>query len=318
MIPDRPAPDPAPESAQWACNVMRRHTASAAAALIGALLAGACGSSRPPGPTPPPPPPVTTAILLAAGDIGECGFGAAETGSLIDGLPGTLLVLGDVAYMHGSTANFRDCYDPVWGRHRDRTRPVPGNHEYETPGASGYYDYFGSLAGNRGQGYYAFNAGPWRVIALNSETSMAPGSAQITWLRDELQSNHTACTLAYWHRPLYSSGANGPQSDIRLLWSTLIEFGAEVVLNGHDHMYEVFDHQDAQGRPDPVNGMRQFTVGTGGARLTNPGPARPNSAFRSAASYGVLQLTLQPTSYSWEFKPVNPGAPGNSGSGVCR
>ena len=296
----------------------RIRVASSIGASILALGIGACGSNPPGGPTPPPPPPVTTAIVLAAGDIGECGFGALETGRLLDNLAGTVLVLGDVAYMHGSFANFRDCYDPAWGRHKDRTRPVPGNHEYETPGASGYYDYFGGLAGNRGQGYYAFTAGQWRLIALNSEVPMSAGSAQINWLRDELQTNPSTCTLAYWHRPLYSSGANGPNPDTRLLWSTLIEFGAEVVLNGHDHMYEVFNHQDAQGRPDPVNGLRQFTVGTGGARLTNPGPPRPNSAVRSAASYGVLQLTLQPTSYSWEFKPVNTNVSGDTGQGICR
>jgi hypothetical protein len=241
-----------------------------------------------------------------------------DTGRLIDSLPGSLLALGDLAYMHGSIANFRDCYDPAWGRHVDRTRPVPGNHEYETPGAAGYYDYFGGLAGNRGQGYYAFNAGPWRVFALNSEVAITPGSPQINWLRDELQANRTQCVLAYWHRPLYSSGPNDNNTDTRLLWSTLIEFGAEVVLNGHDHMYERFDQQDDRGRADPVNGLRQFTVGTGGAHLTGPGAPKPNSAVRSGASYGVLQLTLQPTSYSWEFHPVNAGGFRDSGGGTCR
>lgn len=293
-------------------------TAAAVAVLAGGLLVAACGASGTPGPGPTPqPPPVQTAILLAAGDIGECGFGAMDTGRLIDSLAGTLLALGDLAYMHGSAANFRDCYDPAWGRHRDRTRPVPGNHDYETPGAAGYYDYFGGLAGNRGQGYYAFTAGQWRVIALNSEIAMTAGSPQITWLRDELQTNPSTCTLAYWHRPLYSSGPNGNNTDTRLLWSTLLEFGAEIVLNGHDHMYERFDQQDAQGRPDPVNGLRQFTVGTGGARLTNSGPPKPNSTVRSSASYGVLSLTLNPTSYSWEFHPVN-NAFRDSGASTCR
>jgi hypothetical protein len=288
-------------------------------AFGGALLLAACGGSSPPqGPTPvpQPPPPVTTATLLAAGDIGECGYGAMETGELIDRLPGTLLALGDLAYMHGSTANFRDCYDPAWGRHVERTRPVPGNHEYETPGAAGYYDYFGGLAGNRGQGYYAFTAGPWRVIALNSEVGMGPGSAQMAWLRDELQNNRAHCTLAYWHRPLYSSGPNGNNADTRPLWSTLIEFGAEVVLNGHDHIYERFERQDEQGRLDSVNGLRQFVVGTGGARLTGVGGPKPNSAVRSAASYGVLVLTLNANSYNWEFASVN-NSFRDSGSGGC-
>jgi 3',5'-cyclic AMP phosphodiesterase CpdA len=264
-----------------------------------------CGATPPAGPSPPPPPGPTTATLIAAGDIGECGFGALDTGALIDTLSGTVLPLGDLAYMHGSTANFADCYAPAWGRHIGRTRPVPGNHEYETAGASGYYDFFGDRAGVRGQGYYAFNAGAWRVIALNSEIPMVAGSPQILWLREELENNRAGCTLAYWHRPLYSSGVNGNNTDTALLWSTLIEFKAEVVLNGHDHIYERFERQDAQGRADPVNGLRQFTVGTGGAQLTGPRGAKPNSAVRSAASYGVLVLTLHPNSYDWDFISVN-------------
>jgi acid phosphatase type 7 len=289
-----------------------------AVAVGGALLLAACGGSSPPGPTPPPPPPppVSTATVIAAGDIGECGFGAMDTGELIDRLTGTVLPLGDLAYMVGSAANFRDCYDPAWGRHIDRTRPVPGNHEYLTPGASGYFDYFGGLAGIRGQGYYAFSAGPWRAIALNSEIPMGPGSPQLGWLRNELQNNRTACTLAFWHRPLYSSGPNGNNEDTRALWSTLIEFGAEVVLNGHDHIYERFERQDDQGRPDSVNGLRQFTVGTGGARLTGTGPPKPNSAVRFASSYGVLVLTLNANSYNWEFVAVN-NSFRDSGTGGC-
>ena len=300
---------------------MSRPLAALAAAFGGSLLLWGCGASSPAGPTPPPgsnqgPPVVTTATVLAAGDIGECGFGAIETGRLIDRLAGTLLVLGDVAYMHGTAANFRDCYDLAWGRHLDRTRPVPGNHEYETPGASSYYDYFGGLAGNRGQGYYAFTAGPWRVIALNSEIAMTPGSPQIQWLREELQNNRFQCTLAYWHRPLYSSGPNDNNPDTRLLWSILIEFGAEVVLNGHDHMYERFERQDANGRLDPVNGLRQFTVGTGGAHLYTPQAAKPNSAIRSGASYGVLVLNLHTNSYNWDFTSVN-NSFRDAGTGGC-
>lgn len=254
--------------------------------------------------------------MVAAGDIGECGFGALDTGRLIDNLAGTVLPLGDLAYMHGSAANFRDCYDPAWGRHRDRSRPVPGNHDYETPGAAGYFDYFGILAGARGQGYYAFAVGPWRAIALNSEIPMTASSPQVQWLRQELQTNPTTCTLAYWHRPLYSSGPNGDNPDTRVLWSTLMEFGADVVLSAHDHMYERFERQDASGRADPVNGIRQFTVGTGGAHLYTPGAPKPNSLVRSGAAYGVLVMTLQTTSYSWEFVAVN-NSFRDSGAGTC-
>ena len=285
--------------------------------IAGGLLAACGGSGDGPGPSKPPPPPVTTATILAAGDVGMCGFGALDTGRLIDTLGGTLLPLGDLAYLHGTLQDFRDCYDPGWGRHMERSRPVPGNHEYETPGAAGYFDYFGLFAGQRGAGYYTFTAGPWKIFALNSEISMAPGSTQVQWLRDELQNSNHTCTLAYWHRPLFSSGQNGNNPDTRALWTTLIEFGADVVLNGHDHIYERFEPQDDQGRLDPVRGLRQFTVGTGGARLTSPGAPKPNSVVRSGASYGVIQMTLNVNSYSWEFKSVN-NSFSDSGAGTCR
>lgn len=145
---------------------------------------------------------------------------------------------------------------------------------------------------------------------------MVAGSRQIQWLRQELQSNRLACTLAYWHRPLVSSGPNGDNPDTRLLWSTLIEYGAEIVLNGHDHLYERFERQDAEGRPDSVNGLRQFTVGTGGANLYTPRGAKPNSAVRSGASYGVLVLNLHTNSYNWEFAAVN-NSFRDAGTGGC-
>lgn len=243
-----------------------------------------------------------TAIVYAAGDIGECGFGAPRTGELLDTLnAGPILALGDLAYPNGSAANFRDCYDPAWGRHKERTRPVPGNHEYENAqkSADPYFDYFGAIAGTRGQGYYAFTAGSWRIIALNSEIPFGPGSAQLTWLRGELQTYRAQCTLAYWHRPLFTSGPNGPQIDTRILWTTLTEFGADVVLNGHDHLYERFAPQDADGRPS-TGGIREFVVGTGGAHLYTPVGVAANSQVR-ASTYGILILTLLNNGYSWDF-----------------
>ena len=261
------------------------------------------------------PPANSNATILAAGDIGECGFGATQTGKLLDTLSGTLLALGDLAYMQGSAANFRDCYDPAWGRHIDRTKPVPGNHEYETDRtASAYYDYFGELAGPRGQGYYAFTAGSWRIIALNSEIPIRVGSAQIQWLRTELSSTRLPCTLAYWHRPLFSSGPNGPQDDLRDLWRTLVEFDVDVVLNGHDHLYERFDLQDPDGRPS-LTGIRQFTAGTGGAHLYGFSSPRPNSA-RRASVYGILVMQLTTNAYQWDFKSVD-NSFSDPGSGQC-
>jgi len=239
--------------------------------------------------------------IVAAGDIGECGFGAEKTAQQLDALPGILLALGDLAYAQGTAANFRDCYEPTWGRHLDRTRPVPGNHEYVMAGASDFYDYFGGLAGPRGQGYYAFTAGSWRIIALNSELPATPGSPQAQWLRTELETIKTPCTLAYWHRPLFSSGPNGNQRDATVVsfWRVLEEFGVDVVLNGHDHMYERFAPQDADGRAR-TNGIRQFTVGTGGAHLYTPVSVKANSEMR-ASVYGILSMTLAPNAYHWNF-----------------
>ena len=300
-----------------------RRLAALATALASSVLLWNCGGSPPTSPSPgggggggggstPPAQPVQ---ILAAGDIGMCGFGALETGKLLDDLRGTILALGDLAYMDGTTADFRNCYDPAWGRHLQRTRPVPGNHEYSDgkSTAQGYWDYFGDLAGPRGLGYYAFTEGAWRIIALNSEISMAPGSPQQQWLRNELTTTRSLCTLAYWHRPLFTSGPNFPQQDVRPLWLTLQEFGVDVVLNGHDHLYERFDRQDADGRPG--TGIRQFTVGTGGAQPYTPGPPRPNS-LRIHKGYGILVLTLNNDSYQWDF--ASNSSFRDTDSGQCR
>lgn len=237
-----------------------------------------------------------------------------KTGQLLDSLDGILLALGDLAYMQGTAANFRDCYDPAWGRHQDRTRPVPGNHEYETGGAAAFYDYFGGLAGPRGQGYYAFNAGPWRIIALNSELPKTPGTPQNQWLRTELETQRSTCTLAYLHRPLFSSGPNGNNLDIRDLWRVLDEFGVDVVIAGHDHLYERFAPQDIDARPK-TNGIRQFTAGTGGAHLYTAAGAKANSEVR-ASVYGILVLNLSVNSYRWDFRSVD-NTFSDVGSGTC-
>ena len=304
-----------------------RRLAALAAALVAAVFLWNCGAGSPASPTPggggggggggtlPPPGPVR---ILAAGDVGECGFGALQTGAMLDSMDGLILGLGDLAYFQGSTANFRDCYDPAWGRHQDRTRPVPGNHEYETPGASSYFDYFGDLAGPRGQGYYAFSAGSWRIIALNSGAgagNTSAGSAQAQWLRSELDNNRFACTLAYWHHPLFSSGPNGNQpAEAREFWRILSDAGVDVVLNGHDHMYERFAPQDVEGR-SVANGIREFVVGTGGAHLYTPGAPKANSERRGSA-YGILVMTLSATSYQWDFRSVG-NTFNDTGTGTC-
>ena len=308
--------------------MIKRRLSAFAVALVSSVLLWSCGGSSPASPSPggggggvgggniPPQPVAGPVQVLAAGDIGECGFGAAETAKLLESLPGTILALGDLAYYDGTRANFRDCYDPFWGQFQDRIRPVPGNHEYADgkSGAEGYWEYFGALAGPRGLGYYAFTEGSWRIIALNSEISMRPGSPQMTWLRQELSTTRVTCTLAYWHRPLFTSGPNFPNPDVRDLWLALEEFGVDVVLNGHDHLYERFDKQDSSGRPSPT-GIRQFTVGTGGAHSYDSRPPQPNS-LRIAKAYGILQLTLSNGTYQWNF--VTNSSFRDSDSGACR
>ena len=300
----------------------RPHRASACTRLallfFCALLNGCSGSDTPFAPSPTPTPtPIGGDVLLAAGDIGECSLpGAEQTARVLDGQRGTILALGDLAYPRGSHLDFGLCYHPHWGRHLERTFAVPGNHEYETAGAEPYYSYFGDNAGPPGLGYYRVSRPGWLIIALNSEIAMGEGSPQLSWLRTELASARTACMLAFWHRPLFSSGPNGNQADTRPLFRALYDAGAELVLSGHDHSYERFAPQDPDGRPDPARGMRQFVVGTGGARLSPIGISRPNSEARGT-DWGVLKLTLHATGYEWEFVPVATGTYRDSGSGQC-
>src|SRR5262249_22475835 len=282
-----------------------RRSAALAAAVASILLLATCSGSSPSGPSGPGgPPPATSSVINAAGDIGECGFGALDTGKILDGLSGTILALGDLAYMDGTAANFAQCYDPAWGRHKARTRPVPGNHEYATDRtARAYFDYFGDLAGERGAGYYAFTEGPWRIIALNDNIPIGPGTPQMQWLREELETTRTLCTLAYWHKPLFSSGPNGTANDgaaSKAIWSTLMEFGVDLVLNGHDHEYERFAPQDQDGKPS-VNGIREFVAGTGGAHTYTPLAQTANSRVRLRGVYGILRIDLFSANYHWEF-----------------
>ena len=256
-------------------------------------------------------------VLVGAGDIGECGVAGAErTARLLDDVAGTVVSLGDNAYYSGSLGDFGRCYHPFWGRHLGRTRPVPGNHEYEQPGAAPYYQYFGDAAGPIGLGYYSYTKPGWLIVALNSEIGVSMTSPQVAWLRSELAASPARCTLAYWHRPLFSSGQNGPNPDMQPMFRVLYEGGADVVLAGHEHLYERFAPQDPEGRPDPARGIRQFIVGTGGASPTFPIRTAVNSEARGS-DWGVLKITLNATTYEWEFLPAAGGAFRDSGSGTC-
>jgi len=258
-------------------------------------------------------------VFVGAGDIAVCGSGQAETtAKLLDKIAGTVFTVGDNAYPSGTEQQFSRCYHQSWGRHRDRTRPSPGNHDYVTDQAAPYFRYFGANAGPSGRGYYSYKLGAWHILSLNSNTNARYwGAEQERWLIKELASHKAECRLAYWHHPLFSSGApHGNQVHMRRLFKILQAYGTDVVLAGHDHIYERFAPQNAEGRADP-KGIRQFVVGTGGEKLYDLGSARPNSQARNGADHGVLKLTLHSQGYDWEFVPVAGGKFRDSGSGKC-
>jgi Glycosyl hydrolase family 99/Calcineurin-like phosphoesterase len=217
-----------------------------------------------------------------------------------------VLVLGDVQYEDGTLTKYQQSYDPSWGRLKNITRPAVGNHEYLTSGAAGYFSYFGAAAGDRTKGYYSYNLGTWHIIALNSNCSQVGGcgvgAPQEQWLRADLAANQNMCTLAYWHHPRFSSGQHGSNTAYDVLWMDLYAAGVEIVLNGHDHIYERFAPQSPSAAADP-RGIQQFTVGTGGKNHTTIVSIQPNSVVRNPDTYGFLKLALHPTSYDWQFVP---------------
>jgi hypothetical protein len=248
-------------------------------------------------------------ILVGAGDIAGDNGDQERTALLLDGLfangannNGVVFLAGDNAYADGSLAQYNSWFAPTWGRHKARIKPAPGNHEYDTDAtASGYYAYFGAAAGDPTKGYYSYNLGAWHVVVLNSEINVAKGSPQEQWLRADLAAHPAGCTAAYFHRPRFSSGLHGNQSDLQPLWQALYELNADVVVSGHDHTYERFAPQTPAGAADTSRGIREFVVGTGGWGLYALGSAQPNSQVRYNGGYGVLKLTLHAGSYDWQF-----------------
>lgn len=283
--------------------------------IVGATFAPTTWASRPASLQKDP-------VFVGAGDVASCYDDNDEaTARLLDEIDGTVFTLGDNAYDHGSPGEFASCYGPTWGRHLARTRPVPGNHDYLTPGAQGYFDYFGTRAGAPAHGFYSFDLGEWHVVALNTNCveigGCGEGSAQLDWLRADLAANTARCALAYGHHPLFSSGGHDADADVASLWSVLYGEGVDVVLAGHDHTYERFALQDPAGAPDPDRGIRQFVVGTGGAGLYHFEDIRPNSEARDSGTHGVLRLVLTPTGYEWEFVGVEGSDFTESGIDVC-
>jgi hypothetical protein len=265
----------------------------------------------------------TAPVILAAGDIASCASqGDEATARLVARLPGTVAALGDQAYEEGSSDEFDDCYAPSWGRFAERTRPAPGNHDYNTPNAAGYFDYFGGLAGDASKGWYSYGLGAWHIVVLNSNCSYVGGcdarSPQVRWLRSDLRAHRAFCTLAYWHHPRFSSGTeHGSDHRVARFWRMLYSAGADVVLSAHEHNYERFAPQTADGKLDLRRGIREFVVGTGGKSHYPLGSPIANSEVRNDDTFGVLRLDLQRHSYTWKFVPAKPGGFTDSGSSAC-
>ena len=253
-----------------------------------------------------------SSVLLAVGDIVECSSGNSQlTADIIKLYPtATVATLGDNVYEVGSKEEF-ECYDKTWGKFKLRTNPSVGNHEYETANAKGYFDYFSSRVGDSDKGYYTYQLGSWRMIALNSNCEYNGGcgtnSPQYRWLNKILSKSQERCALAYMHNPWRSSGPHGPSESIKPLIELLYEHGADVVLSGHDHIYERFSLQDPHGRADKRRGMRQFVVGTGGRFLHEIDEPLNNSEVRNNEVHGILKLNLNENLYTWEFLGVKEG-----------
>jgi Calcineurin-like phosphoesterase len=286
---------------------------AAAAVLLAAILAVPWAAARREPGTPvapvvgraaPVPPRGEDPVVVAAGDIApeeETGHHRSTSDQVLEIDPDAVLVLGDLQYPAGELEHFKRYYDPTWGRFKDITRPAPGNHEYDTRGAAGYFDYFGAQARPDGASYYSFDLGGWHLVSLDSNIDRGAGSAQERWLRADLAATDRRCVLAYWHHPRFSSGTeHGSHRSVVPFWRALYDAKADVVLGGHEHNYERFAPQDPDGQADPL-GPREFVVGTGGKSLYGFGAPERNSEVREHRAYGVLKLILRPLSYDWEF-----------------
>jgi len=284
-------------------------------------------------PTPTPTPEITpdasgnipspseqpAATMIAVGDIATCDAeGDSATAALVAEMDGTLATLGDNVYPAGSDQAFADCYDPVYGPFKDRTRPAIGNHDIEDDGGDAYYRYFGEAAGNPGEGWYSYELGAWHVIVLNSNCGHVgcdDGTPQYEWLTIDLASNQRECTLAYWHHARFSSGPHGDIGAVEDFWQALDDAGADLLLAGHDHIYERFAPQTATGASEP-EGLIEITAGTGGAAHHETNRTAPNSEIAITDAYGVLVLTLRPDGWDWSFLQTD-GSEGDTGSASC-
>ena len=264
-----------------------------------------------------------TVTLVGAGDIGRCDDRSdTKTARLLGKIPGTVFTLGDHAYPDGTRGQFRNCYDPTWGKYKKRTRPSVGNHDYHTAGAKPYFNYFRWRAG-RPRGYYSYDRGAWHIVVLNSNCKEIGEcnwkSAQGRWLRRDLAKNRVKCTLAYFHHPLYASGSGEDSPQVKPFWHILYNHHADVILSGHAHRYERFARIRPSGERSSARGIRQFIVGTGGARgEPQHGPDEPRVQAKKVGAPGVLKLELGSGFYHWRFVPVAGRHYTDSGRARCQ
>lgn len=264
-------------------------------------------------------------VVVAAGDIACPGAPCdpeRSTAALVERIdPTAVLALGDTQYTSGTLAGYEASYERSWGAFKERTHPVPGNHEYRSAAAAGYFDYFGSRAAPDTDGDYGFDLGTWRLVAINSASEGAISEAQLDGLRSDLERSRRRCELVFWHHPRFSSGAvegSDPVPELGPLWALLHEQGVDVALNGHAHQYERFAPLDAEGRLDETSGIREFVVGTGGG-TPHPFEDEPaaGSRVRITDVYGVLELVLEPGRYSWRFVSADDRIVLDHGAGAC-
>ena len=269
--------------------------------------------------TPPivPAPGTASTTVNILGDTGWCGSPAmAPIARLFDRFDGDIILAGDLAYPSGTQEDFRNCFEPSFGRFKARMRASPGNHEYmASASAEPYFTYFGDRSGPHRLGFYSFRAAEWTVLMLNSSIPIGRGSPQLAFVRQVMQQAPTRCSMAVLHHPFDSSSLNGPTPSLRDLWEVMYNLGGDLVVNGHDHVYERHSPVNPDQRRDDARGIRQFTVGTGGATLYG----RMRTAINSElliSSYGILRLKLDPALYEWQFMDVN-GNVVDRGLNVC-
>ena len=264
-----------------------------------------------------PAPGSASTSINVLGDTGWCGSPAlAPISRLFERLDGDIILAGDLAYPSGTMEDFRNCFEPSFGRFKSRMRASPGNHEYvASVGADSYFSYFSDRSGPHRLGYYSFRAAEWTVLMLNSNIPIGRNSAQLAFVRQVMQQLPTRCTMAVMHHPFDSSSLNGPTPALRELWELMYTLGGDLVLNGHDHVYERHAPVTADQRRDDAKGIRQFTVGTGGAPLYGRVRAAINSELM-IANYGILRLKLDPALYEWQFMDIN-GNVLDRGLNVC-